>query len=115
LITVRICDIGLLNETCGIHGLKNSGGLMDTTAGKAIEGFVDANRTAEFLSLPRRRVLELSRQGRIPAHPIGDGRRKQWRYRLSEVAEAFTSKRDRKLINKVIIEPGSPWQPNRRI
>lgn len=65
---------------------------MDKTADKTIEAFVDATRTAEFLSLTRRRVLELSRQGRIPAHPVGDGRRKQWRYRLSEVAEGFTSK-----------------------
>jgi len=65
---------------------------MNTTAGKTIEAFVDASTTAKFLSLPRRRVLELSRQGRIPAYPIGDGRRKQWRYRLSEVAEAFTAK-----------------------
>jgi Helix-turn-helix domain len=65
---------------------------MDTTAGTAIEPFVDADRAADFLVITRRRVLEMSRDGEIPAHPIGHGRRKQWRYRLSELADALVAK-----------------------
>ena len=55
------------------------------------EPFVDARRAAEFLCLTPRRVLELARKGRIPAHPLGDGVRKVWRFRLSELAAAMGS------------------------
>jgi excisionase family DNA binding protein len=56
-----------------------------------IEPFVDAVRGAEFLGIKRRRLLELARAGTIPAHPIGNGKRKTWRFRLSELSEALTS------------------------
>ncbi len=55
----------------------------------AVEPFVDATRAAEFLALRPRRILEMARAGRIPAHPIGDGARKVWRFRLSELAAAI--------------------------
>ena len=58
----------------------------------APEPFVDANRAAEFLCLRPRRVLELARQGAIPAHPLGEGQRKVWRFRLSEVSAAMCSR-----------------------
>jgi hypothetical protein len=54
-----------------------------------MEPFVDAAKAAEFLHLRPRRVLELARQGLIPAHPIGDGCRRVWRFRLSELASAI--------------------------
>jgi hypothetical protein len=57
-----------------------------------LESFVDADRAAEFLCLTRRRILELSRTGKIPAHPLGDGKRRVWRFRLSELAHAISSK-----------------------
>jgi hypothetical protein len=47
------------------------------------EGFVDADEAARFLSLTRRRILELARAHRLPGHPIGDGARRVWRFRLS--------------------------------
>ena len=56
------------------------------------EPFVDANRAAEFLFLRPRRVLELARQGAVPAHPLGEGQRKVWRFRLSELAAAMCSR-----------------------
>jgi hypothetical protein len=37
-------------------------------------------------------VLEMARAGEIPAHPIGRGKRKTWRFRLSELADAIASK-----------------------
>jgi len=58
-------------------------------AGTVPEPFVDANRAAEFLSLRPRRVLELARAHQIPAHPIGNGARKVWRFRLSELSLAI--------------------------
>lgn len=54
-----------------------------------IEPFVDAEKAAEFASMRRRRLLELARRGLIPAHPIGDGQRRQWLFRLSEIASAL--------------------------
>ena len=56
---------------------------------ETLEGFVDADEAARFLSLTRRRVLDLARSGRLPGHPISDGARRVWRFRLSELAAAF--------------------------
>jgi excisionase family DNA binding protein len=64
---------------------------MNATAGRDIEPFVDANRAAEFLVITRRHLLEMARAGEIPAHPIGGGKRKIWRFRLSELAEAIAA------------------------
>ncbi len=55
------------------------------------ENFVDADEAANFLSLTRRHILELTRSGKLPGHPIGDGARRIWRFRLSELAEKVGS------------------------
>ena len=57
-----------------------------------IERFVGADEAAEFLCITRRRLLEMARAARIPAHAIGGGKRKTWRFRLSELAEAVVEK-----------------------
>ena len=50
------------------------------------EPFVSADRAAAFLDMPRKTLLGLARRGRIPAHGIpGKGRRKAWRFRISEL------------------------------
>lgn len=54
------------------------------------EPFVDAYKVANFLSLTRRRILELVRAGRLPAYPLGNGQRRVWRFRLSEIASAMS-------------------------
>ena len=52
----------------------------------SLESFVNAQRAASFLNLPRKTLLALARKGKIPAHGIpGKGRRKIWRFRLSEL------------------------------
>lgn len=51
------------------------------------EPFVDAERAASFLSMARKTLLAKSRKGHVPAHPIGLGCRKTWRFRLSELSE----------------------------
>lgn len=50
------------------------------------EPFVDAERAAAFLAMSRKTVLALSRKGQLPGHPIGQGPRKIWRFRLSELS-----------------------------
>jgi excisionase family DNA binding protein len=64
---------------------------MNATANSEL--FVDANRVAEWLRITPRRVLEMARKGQIPAHPLGTGHRKTWRFRLSEVDAAIVSKK----------------------
>jgi hypothetical protein len=74
-----------------------------------VEFFVDANKAAEFLCIRRRRVLEMARAKDIPAHPIGQGRRKTWRFRLSELGEAIAAKEARETVPKRgIISAGGP-------
>lgn len=51
------------------------------------EYFVDAAEASSFLRLNRRTVLKMARDGVIPAHPLGEGARKQWRFLLSELDE----------------------------
>jgi hypothetical protein len=53
------------------------------------EAFVDAAVAAQFLSLTRRRILDLARAGFLPGHPIGTGARRVWRFRLGELAAAL--------------------------
>jgi hypothetical protein len=50
------------------------------------EPFVDADLAAKFLSISRKTLLTKSRSGCLPGHPIGDGPRKIWRFRLSELS-----------------------------
>jgi hypothetical protein len=57
-----------------------------------IEPFVDAKKAAEFLNLRPRRLLELAREGSIPAYPVGNGQRRVWRFRLSELASVLVSR-----------------------
>ena len=57
-----------------------------------LEPFVDATKAAEFVNLRPRRLLQLAREGSIPAYPVGDGQRRVWRFRLSEIASAFAAR-----------------------
>lgn len=56
------------------------------------EPFVDAQRAASFLAMPRKTLLAKSRSGHLPAHPIGQGPRKIWRFRLSELSRWLDQK-----------------------
>ena len=66
-------------------------GLKLTANPNELESFVDAAEAAEFLAVTRRRILELARTGKLPAHPIGDGARRVWRFRLSELSNAIAT------------------------
>jgi hypothetical protein len=65
---------------------------MSMTMHTTPEPFVDAVQAGEFLRLRPRRVLELARRGVLPAHPLGEGQRRVWRFRLSELASAVCSR-----------------------
>lgn len=66
-------------------------GLTDPVSPYQLERFVDANAVAEHLSVTRRQILQMTRRGIIPGHPIDPTvGRKQWRYKLSEVDVALS-------------------------
>ena len=65
---------------------------MQTANGLSAEQYVDGQRAAEFLGLPRKTLLNLARRGSVPAYPIGDGTRHIWRFRLSELSTWVQSK-----------------------
>jgi hypothetical protein len=51
-----------------------------------LEPFVDAERAACFLAMPRKTLLAMARHGKLPAHGLpGKGKRKIWKFRLSEL------------------------------
>lgn len=62
-----------------------------------IEPYVDSKRAAEFLGLDCKTVQRLSREGKIPAHPVLSGPhnlRRTWRHKLSELDDWARSRRN---------------------
>jgi hypothetical protein len=53
------------------------------------EPFVDATKAAEHLSVTRRYLLDCARRGDVPAYRLGTGKRKVWRFRISELSDAL--------------------------
>lgn len=49
------------------------------------EPYVDPDQAAAFLKTSRLKVIRMARCGSLPAHPLGDGKRRQWRFKLSEL------------------------------
>lgn len=49
------------------------------------ESYVDPDQAAAFLKTNRLQVIRMARSGFLPAHPLGDGKRRQWRFKLSEL------------------------------
>jgi excisionase family DNA binding protein len=56
------------------------------------ESFVDPLVAAAFLSIRPAYLLRLVRRGEIPAHALGEGKRRFWRFRLSELAAHLEEK-----------------------
>ena len=58
------------------------------------EYYVDAAEAARFLSLHPRTLQQLARAGIVPAHPLGSGPRKFWRFLLSELDDWLRARID---------------------
>ena len=50
---------------------------------------------AELLDLDDKTITRWARQGYIPAHPLGEGKRKHWRFVESELIEWLAAKTNR--------------------
>jgi len=69
------------------------------------EHYVDADEAANFLSINRRTLMRMARKGVVPAHPLGNGARRLWRFLLSELDDWM-----RNQVNSQC----RPCSPNRR-
>jgi len=49
------------------------------------EPYIDPQEAARFLSISAKTLTRLARQGLVPAHAIGDGTRRRWRFFKSEL------------------------------
>ena len=70
---------------------------VSDSAPPTVEPYVDCKRAAEFLAFDSKTVQRLSREGKIPAHPVLTGSlnlRHTWRYKLSELDEWARSRRN---------------------
>jgi excisionase family DNA binding protein len=79
-----------------------------------LEAFVDADEAARFLSVTRRCVLDLARARKLPGHPIGDGARRVWRFRLSEIEAAMTAPKKSGFISEQTARMVRPHVVSRR-
>lgn len=70
------------------------------------EPFVDEYVVARFLHLASRRVLEMARDGQLPAHPIGRTR-KTWLFRIAEIDAKFCAPKKPALVSMPLVVPGT--------
>jgi predicted site-specific integrase-resolvase len=57
-------------------------------------GFLNAEQAAEFLGgLNTRTVTRWSREGYLPSYPIGEGKRRLWRYLKADLAAWMLGRR----------------------
>ena len=77
-----------------------------------VERFVSAEAVAEHLDIERRQVLQLTRSGKLPAHPIDPTAvRKMYRFRLSEIDAAISSRSQKTLAPSGIPRNNATRQP----
>lgn len=100
-----------MNKRLSLGAAEQSPGVAGTGSPTAatrpsLEYYVDASEAAKFLGVCRRSALKMARDGTIPAHPLGDGQRKIWRFLLSELDEWMRGR---------LNSAGRPCSPKRRI
>ena len=54
---------------------------------RGFEPYVSVEKAAEYLDIAPKTLLEKARKGEIPAYPWGDGMRKIWRFKISQLDE----------------------------
>jgi hypothetical protein len=72
-------------------GPQFTGEVNSPSTSPAFEPYVPPEVVADFLAVKRREILQWARAGLIPAHPLGHGKRRTWRFRLSDVNAAVLS------------------------
>lgn len=57
-----------------------------------LEPFVNALEASKFVQLHPATVQRLAREGTLPGHPVGNGQRRRWRFRLSELQDWLSAR-----------------------
>ncbi len=50
-----------------------------------LEPYVGPEEAAAFLKINRLKIIRMARTQAVPAHALGTGKRRQWRFKLSEL------------------------------
>lgn len=58
----------------------------------SFEPYVSVEKAAEYLDIAPKTLLEKARKGEIPAYPWGDGMRRIWRFKISQLDDWMKSK-----------------------
>ncbi|MGH9598878.1 MAG: helix-turn-helix domain-containing protein [Terracidiphilus sp.] len=60
---------------------------MSANAEKGVDAPLDAREAAKVLKMDSRTLVCWARRGYVPAHPLGEGRRRLWRFFERELLE----------------------------
>ncbi len=66
--------------------------LISTISSESFEPYVSVDKAAQYLDIKRKTLLAKARKGQIPAYPWGDGIRKTWRFKISQLDDWMKSK-----------------------
>ena len=66
--------------------------ILPTVPFKNFEPYVSVDKAAEYLDMKRKTLLRKARENLIPAYPWGDGPRKIWRFKISELDDWMKAK-----------------------
>ena len=69
------------NSDIPTEGLYSSheGTELQDSLDNSLEEYVDARHAAKYLSISSKKLLALARSGHVPAHGIGEHKRRMWR------------------------------------
>ena len=76
--------------------------VLSDAASSHLEPFVNAREASKFVRLHPVTVQRLAREGLLPGHPVSNGLRRHWRFRLSELGrwlQARESERQQSVIS----------------
>jgi hypothetical protein len=73
------------NPETSEHRQNSATECRGTHGNLVFEPYVDADQAAAFLGTNRLKAIRMARCGLLPAHPLAGGKRRQWRFKLSEL------------------------------
>ena len=72
-------------EAAAASALPGNSATEPRFAPAVLEQYVEAEEGAPFVHMSPRHLKQLAREGKVPAHPRGDGQRRRWLFLLSEL------------------------------
>jgi hypothetical protein len=66
--------------------------LVAAVSAETLEPYVSVDKAARYLDMKPKTLLQKARQGLVPAYPWGDGPRKIWRFKISQLDDWMKTK-----------------------